>query len=113
VEETKAGDFRDVLLLVHWSGIVNIALSCTIFGLFDVEYYRDLEIGVRGHSRSMKLVPFKSLSTVSYSPFIVTMALSCIVCDSDLLVENPEIYISHIYLVPSQGVIPWEFREDV
>jgi len=26
--------------------------------LFDVEYYRDLEMLVRGHSRSLKVVPF-------------------------------------------------------
>ena len=42
--------------------------------------YRDLEIGVRGHSMSLKLVPFKSLSAVSYSPSIVTMAVSVAVC---------------------------------
>ena len=33
---------------------------------FDVEYYRDLEIWVIGHSRSLKLVPFKSSGAVSY-----------------------------------------------
>ena len=37
----------------YWSAIVTIALSCTIFKLFDVEFYRDLEIWVRGHSRSL------------------------------------------------------------
>jgi len=29
----------------------------------DVEYYRDLETWVKGRSRSLKLVPFESLST--------------------------------------------------
>ena len=42
---------------------------------------RDLEIGVRGHSRSLKLVPFESLAAVSHSPSIVTMAVSEAVCE--------------------------------
>ena len=33
--------------------------------LLDVEYYSDLEMWVRGHSRSLKVVPFESLGTVS------------------------------------------------
>ena len=65
----------------YWSAIVHIALFGTVFQLFNVEWYHDLEIWVRGYWRSFKPVPFESLRAVSYSLSIVTMALSCIVCE--------------------------------
>ena len=57
----------------YWFVIVNIALSCTVFELFDVELYLDLEIWVRGHLRSFKLIPFESLGVFSYSPSTLTL----------------------------------------
>jgi len=57
----KMAPFDRPCVTFYLSAIVNIALSCTIFELFDV----DLEISIRGHSRS-KLVPLKSMGTVSY-----------------------------------------------
>ena len=46
-----------------------------------MQYYRDLEMWVRGHSKSLKLVPLESFGAVSYSPSIVTMAVSVAVCE--------------------------------
>jgi len=36
---------------------------------------------LRGHSRSLQLVPFKSLGAVSYPPSIVTLTVSVAVCE--------------------------------
>jgi len=55
--------------------IGQIIHDLVVVELFDVEYYCNLEIWLRGHSRSLNLVPFKNLG-VSYSPSIVTMAVS-------------------------------------
>jgi len=67
--------------MLEWKSHVTIGLSCTVCELFDVEYYLDLEMCIRGHSRSLKLVPFESLGAVSYSSSIVTMAVSVVVCE--------------------------------
>jgi len=67
----------------HWkrNTIGQIIRGLLLDELLNVEYYRDIEMWVRGHSRSLKLVPFKSLDVVSYSPSIVTMAVFVAVCE--------------------------------
>jgi len=42
---------------------------------------RDLEMWVRVHPMSLKLVPFESLGAVSYSHSLVTMTVSVAVCE--------------------------------
>jgi len=43
-----------------------MALSHVVSEKFNVEKCCDLEIGVKGHSRSLKVVPFDRLCMVSY-----------------------------------------------
>ena len=57
------------------------------------KYYRDLEMWVRGHSMSLKVVPFESFGTVSYSPSIVTMAISAAILEIFSVKEWPDLEI--------------------
>ena len=43
-----------------------MALSRAVSETFNVEKYRDLEIPVKSHSRSLKVVSFDRLGIVSY-----------------------------------------------
>ena len=55
--------------------IETLCLRCTIFQIFDFKNCRDFEIRVRGHSKSLKVVPFDRLGIVSYwtSNYTVTL----------------------------------------
>jgi len=47
-----------------------MALSRVVSEIFNVEKCRDLEIGVRGHSRSLKVEPFDRSCIVFFCNFV-------------------------------------------
>ena len=57
--------------------IVTLTLRHAVFLIFDVKKCRDLEMGVRGHSRSLKVVD--RLHMISYWCSIETLSLRCTV----------------------------------
>jgi len=78
-----------------------MAVSVAVCEIFSVKEWCDLENGVRVRSRYLEMAPFDKSHTSSYSPSIVTMAIFCIVCE--ILVENREFFLPHLYLAPSRG----------
>ena len=59
----------------YWRSIVTVALSGVVSKTFNVEKCCDLEIWVRGHSRSLTVIPFDRLCMVSYEYSLVTLSL--------------------------------------
>jgi len=43
-----------------------MALSRVVFEIFNIKKCRDIEMGVKGHSRPLRVVPFDRLCMVSY-----------------------------------------------
>ena len=52
----------------HMLGIVSYCAIVTLsfFTIFVFKKFRDLEMGVKGHSRSLRVISFDRLSMVSY-----------------------------------------------
>ena len=55
-----------MLGIVSYYAIVTLSLRHAIFTIFDFKKCRDLEMGVKGHSRSLRVVSFDRLCMVSY-----------------------------------------------
>ena len=63
-------DFRGESLKVIRNRITGQIINYLLLvKLFDVEYYRNLEMWVRGHSRQLETVPFESSGTVPILAF--------------------------------------------
>jgi len=58
-----------------------MALSSVVSEIFNVEKCRDLEIQVRGHSRSLKVIPFDTVVMVSYCNFVPKLFLRYSSCN--------------------------------
>jgi len=55
-----------MLGIVSYCAIVTLSLRCAVFTIFDYKKCRDLEMRVKGHSRSLRVVSFDRLCMVSY-----------------------------------------------
>jgi len=58
-----------------------MAVSVVVCEIFSVKEWCDLEKRVMVRSRSLKMAPFDRPHSSFYSLSIVTMVLSCIVCE--------------------------------
>ena len=55
-----------MLHMVSYCAIVTISLRHVVFTIFVFKKFHDLEMGVKGHSRSLRVVSFDRLCMVSY-----------------------------------------------
>ena len=81
-----------------------MAMSVAVCEIFSIRVV-DLENRVRVRSRSLEMAPLAKSHTSSYSPSIVTMVLSCIICEI-LRVIGPKsrnFYTPLVFSAPAGG----------
>ena len=52
--------------IVSYCAIVTLSLRHAVFTIFVFKKFHDLEMGVKGHSRSLRVISFDRLCMVSY-----------------------------------------------
>ena len=65
--------------IVSSCAIVTLSLRRDVFQIFDFKKCRDLEFRIRGHSMSLKVLPFDRLRMISYQCSTETLSLKCTV----------------------------------
>jgi len=64
----------------HWTDHTRLTIR-QVIGRWILSWPWNVGLWVRGQSRLLKLVPFESMGAVSYSPSVVTMAVSVAICE--------------------------------
>ena len=72
----KLVPFKSLGAVSYLPSIVTVAVSVAVCEIFSVKRWCDLENRVGVVSSSLEMAPLDRSHTSSYSPFIVTMALS-------------------------------------
>ena len=75
----ETGAIRKLGAVSYSPSLVTMAVSVAVCDMFSVNEWCDLENMGRVRSRSLEMARFDRSHRSSYSPYIVTMALSCIV----------------------------------
>jgi len=73
----KLVPFESLGAVFYSPSIVTVTVSVAVCEIFSVKEWRDLEIQVRGRSRSLKMAPFDRPHATFYWSAIVYIALSC------------------------------------